>query len=215
MTPEDLVRSGTTWQAVPFVPEIRLLTAAEPFGLWHRTELDAPPFWAFPWAGGQALARYVLDSPAVVAGRHVLDAASGSGLVAIAAAKAGAASVTAGDVDRNAVTAIGINAAANGAAVTARALDLAADGAHTADVVLAADVFYQRELAELALSFLRGAARSGADVLVADPGRAFFPAARPSPLPEAALTPLASYEVPVLSVLEDTPVKKVTVYRLG
>jgi predicted nicotinamide N-methyase len=206
MTPEALIRSATSWQQVPFVPEIRLLTAAEPFGLWDRTELDAPPFWAFPWAGGQALARYVLDHPAAVTGQRVLDIASGSGLVAIAAAKAGAASVAACDIDSNAVAAIGINASANDAAVSSRAFDLADGDVREAEVVLAADVFYQRELAELALRYLRAAAGSGADVLVADPGRAFLPA--------AALTPLTSYQVPVLSVLEDTPVKNVTVYRL-
>ena len=210
MTPEALVRSGTSWAAVPFVPEIRLLTAAEPFGLWDMSERDAPPFWAFPWAGGQALARYVLDHPDTVRGRRVLDVASGSGLVAIAAAKAGAGRVTAGDVDQNAVAVIGINARANGAAgVTAAVLDLAADGgglSHAA-VVLAADVFYQRELAAIALRFLRRAADRGADVLVADPGRAFLPAAE--------LTPVADYEVPVLAVLEDAAVKTVTVYRLA
>ena len=217
MTPEAVVRSASSWEAVPFVPEIRLLTAAEPYGLWDRTERDAPPFWAFPWAGGQALARYILDHPRTVARRRVFDVASGSGLVAIAAAKAGALSVVAGDVDLNAVAAIGINAAANEVAVTSRGFDLGdgdADGdanghgdAREAEVVLAADVFYQRELAELALRFLRHAAGSGADVLVADPGRAFLPA--------AALTPLSSYQVPVLTVLEDAPVKNVTVYRLS
>lgn len=202
------MRSGTSWAAVPFVPEIRLLTAAEPFGLWDLTERDAPPFWAFPWAGGQGLARYVLDHPEFARGRRVLDAASGSGLVAIAAARAGAASVIAGDLDPNAVAAIGINACANDAArVMARVLDLAADDPSGAQVVLAADVFYQRELAGLALRFLRSAAASGADVLVADPGRAFLPAEE--------LTPLASYEVPVLAVLEDASVKKVTIYRLA
>jgi len=205
MTPEALVRSATAWAAVPFVPEITLLTAAEPFGLWGRTERDAPPFWAFPWAGGQALARYLLDNPATVTGKRVLDVASGSGLVAIAAAKAGAASVVAGDIDLNAVTAIGINAAANGTAVTACAFDLEHQSAIEADVVLVADVFYQRELAGLALRFLRRAAAAGADVLVADPGRAFLPA--------ASLSPLAAYQVPVLGVLEDVPVKTVTVYR--
>jgi len=208
MTPEALVRSGTSWAAVPFVPEIRLLTAAEPFGLWDLSARDAPPFWAFPWAGGQALARHVLDHPETVRGRRVLDAASGSGLVAIAAARAGAASVIAGDLDPNSVAAIGINACANDAAtVTARVLDFAADDPSGAQVVLAADVFYQRELAELALRFLRRATREGADVFVADPGRAF--------LPTDALTPLASYEVPVLSVLEDAPVKRVTIYGLA
>jgi len=205
MTPEALVRSATTWQAVPFVPEITLLTAAEPFGLWDHSERDAPPFWAFPWAGGQALARYLLDHPATVTGKRVLDVASGSGLVAIAAAKAGAASVVAGDIDPNAVAAIAINALANGTAVTARAFDFEEPDAFEADVVLAADVFYQRELAGLALRFLRRAAASGAAVLVADPGRAFLPA--------ASLTALACYEVPVLGVLEDAPVKTVTVYR--
>jgi len=213
MTPEALVRSATTQSAVPFVPEIRLATAAEPYALWDSTAREAPPFWAFPWAGGQGLARYVLDHPGVVRGRRVVDVASGSGLVAIAAAKAGAASVTAGDVDELAVTAIGVNAAANGVAavVTARHLDFATGwggtgGACAADVMLAADVFYQRELAVLALAFLSAAARSGADVLVADPGRAF--------VPRAALTPVTTCEVPVLSVLEDGQVKTVTIYRL-
>jgi predicted nicotinamide N-methyase len=208
MTPEALVRAGTSWAPVPFVPEIRLLTAAEPFGLWDHTQREDPPFWAFPWAGGQALARYVLDHAGTVHGRRVLDVASGSGLVAIAASKAGASSVIAGDVDPNAVAAIGINAHANdAAAVTARVFDMAADDASPAQVVLVADVFYQRELAGLALRFLRRATREGAQVLVADPGRAFLPA--------ADLTPLASYQVPVLAVLEDVPVKKVTVYRLA
>jgi predicted nicotinamide N-methyase len=208
MTPEALVRSATSWAVVPFVPEIRLLTAAEPFGLWDLTELDAPPFWAFPWAGGQALARYVLDHPDSVNGRLVFDVASGSGLVAIAAAKAGAAGVIAGDVDVNAAVAIAINARANRVtAVTARAFDLAVDDSCGAQVILAADVFYQRELAGVALRFLRRAADDGADVLVADPGRAF--------LPTGDLTPLTSYQVPVLGVLEDTPVKNVTVYRLA
>src|SRR6516225_6640498 len=136
MTPEAVVRSATSWEAVPFVPEIGLLTAAEPYGLWDWTERDAPPFWAFPWAGGQALARYILDNPAIVASRRVLDAASGSGLVAIAAAKAGAASVVAGDIDANALAAIAINAQANGAAVSARVLDFAEDQVCGAEVVV-------------------------------------------------------------------------------
>ena len=209
MTPEALVRSATAQSAVPFVPEIRLATAAEPYELWDSTAREAPPFWAFPWAGGQGLARYVLDHPGVVRGRRVLDVASGSGLVAIAAAKAGAARVIAGDIDELAVAAIGVNAAANGVAavIAARQLDLAVGwDAGAADVVLAADIFYQRELAALALAFLSAAARSGADVLVADPGRAF--------VPRAALTSLTTCEVPVLPVLEDGQVKTVTIYRL-
>jgi len=258
MTPEteDLVRSATRWAAVPFVPEVTLLTAAEPFGLWDRTALDAPPFWAFPWAGGQGLARYVLDHPETVAGRAVLDVASGSGLVAIAAAKAGARSVLAGDIDDNALAAVALNATANAAtAVTPCRIDLAAAlpptpvpgtpasgipaldtsvpgtpasgtpaldtsvpgtpasgtfagavGHGGPDVVLAADVFYQRDLAAMALRFLRAARQRGADVLAADPGRAF--------VPRESLTALATYQVPVLTVLEDTPVKEVTIYRL-
>jgi predicted nicotinamide N-methyase len=247
---EALVRSATTFTAVPFVPEVTLLTAAEPFGLWDRTERDAPPFWAFPWAGGQGLARYLLDHPETVAGRHVLDVASGSGLVAIAAAKAGAKTVIAGDIDDNALAAIALNAAANDVPqVTGRPVDLAApwedgnpggaagavpDAAGSAaghrdasdpgrapavlpaaraaevhcapDVVLAADVFYQRELAALALAFLQAARRAGATVLAADPARAF--------VPKAELTVVRSYEIPVLQVLEDTAVKTVTIYRL-
>jgi predicted nicotinamide N-methyase len=209
MTPEteDLVRSATAWAAVPFVPEVTLLTAAEPFGLWGRTARDAPPFWAFPWAGGQGLARYLLDHPETVAGRDVLDVASGSGLVAIAAAKAGARGVLAGDIDDNALAAIALNAAANAVpAVLPRRLDLAAGLAGGADVVLAADVFYERDLAATALRFLRAARRGGAQVLAADPGRAF--------VPRESLTALATYQVPVLTMLEDAPVKEVTVYRL-
>jgi predicted nicotinamide N-methyase len=209
MTPEAeaLVRSATGWAPVPYVPEITLLTAAEPFALWDRTARDAPPFWAFPWAGGQGLARYVLDHPATVAGRRVLDAASGSGLVAIAAAKAGAAAVQAGDIDEHALAAIELNAAANAApAVRPARLDLAALPAAFPEVVLAADVWYQRELAALALRFLRAARQAGAEVLVADPGRAF--------VPREALTALTVCPVPVLTVLEDAAVKEVTIYRL-
>ena len=214
MTPdsERIVRSATDWVPVPFVPEVTLRTAAEPFGLWDRTERAAPPFWAFPWAGGQGLARYVLDHPAAVAGRRVLDVASGSGLVAIAAAKAGAAMVLAGDVDDNALAAIALNAATNGVPVTPCRLDLgtaslAGGRGQVPDLVLAGDVCYQRELAATAFRFLRAARRAGAEVLLADPGRAY--------LPGEALTAVAAYQVPVLTVLEDAAVKTVTVYRVG
>jgi predicted nicotinamide N-methyase len=204
---EALVRSATAVAAVPFVPEISLRTAAEPFGLWGRTERDAPPFWAFPWAGGQGLARYVLDHQETVAGRRVLDVASGSGLVAIAAAQAGARVVLATDIDEHALAAIALNAAANGASqVTPRRLDLAAADHGDAEVILAADVFYQRDLAAVALAFLKAARHAGATVLVADPGRAF--------VPRAELTPVTTYEIPVLQVLEDAQVKTVTIYRL-
>jgi predicted nicotinamide N-methyase len=239
---ETLVRSATEWAVVPFVPEVTLRTAAEPFGLWDRTERDAPPFWAFPWAGGQGLARYILDHPETVAGHHVLDVASGSGLVAIAAAKAGARTALAADIDENALIAIALNAAANNTPqVVPRSVDLAAasltvsclgivsqdSGQDTADsgtaaadlvatlaadvfrapdVVLAGDVFYQRDLAAMALTFLKAARRAGAAVFVADPARAF--------VPRAELTPVLTYEIPVLPVLEDTQVKTVTIYSL-
>lgn len=210
MTPQAIVRSVTAREAVPLVEEISLLTtppSLELWELWQQTGRDDPPFWAYPWAGGQALARHLLDHPAAVRGRRVLDVASGSGLVAIAAAKAGAASVAAGDIDPLAVAAICVNALANGVPVAARVFDLAADDAGDAEVVLAGDVFYQRQLAELALRFLRAAVSAGAEVLVADPGRAF--------VPTGSLTTLARYEVPVLTTIEDTPVKTVTVYRLS
>ncbi len=210
MTPETeaLVRSATRWAAVPFVPEVTLLTAPEPFGLWDQTKRDAPPFWAFPWAGGQGLARYVLDHPQTVAGRRVLDIASGSGLVAIAAAKAGARTVLAGDIDENALAAAALNAAANDTPQVAPGrvdLTTGLPGGDW-DVVLAADVFYQRELAAVALGFLRAARAAGATALAADPARAF--------VPRAELTPVVSYEIPVLRVLEETPVKTVTIYAL-
>ena len=209
MTPADLVGSATARQPVPMVPEISLLTAVpsvELWDLWQRTGRDEPPFWAYPWAGGQALARYLLDHPDVVRGRRVLDVASGSGLVAIAAARAGAARVVAGDIDPHAVEAITVNATANAVTVEARLFDLAADDPADAAVILAGDVFYQRELAQLALRFARAAADGGADVLLADPGRAFLPA--------DSLTPVALYDVPVLTAIENAPVKTVTIYRL-
>src|SRR5215469_3929884 len=199
--------AGLERVAVPFVPEITLATAKQPWELWDASGRDAPPFWAFPWGGGQGLARYVLDNPELVAGRRVLDVASGSGLVAIAAAKSRALTVTATDMDPDALDAIRENAAANGVAIDVAELDLATtDAAKDTQVVLAADVFYQRELAALALSFLEAAARHGAEVVCADPGRAF--------VPTGCLEPIVRYEVPVLTAIENVPVKTVTVYRL-
>jgi predicted nicotinamide N-methyase len=201
--------AGLERVAVPFVPEVTLATADQPWELWDASGRDAPPFWAFPWAGGQGLARYVLDNPVLVRGKRVLDVASGSGLVAIAAAKGGAAAVTATDIDPDALAAIRENAIANGVAtsIDVTELDLATTGAANVQVVLAADVFYQRELAALALEFLQEAARHGAEVVCADPGRAFVPV--------GSLEAVASYQVPVLTAIEDVPVKTVTVYRLA
>jgi predicted nicotinamide N-methyase len=201
---------------VPLVPEIRLHLAAEPIGLWQRTERDLgrtglpPPYWAFAWAGGQALARYLLDHPGVVAGRRVIDLASGSGLVAIAAARAGAATVTAYDVDPLAVAAIAVNAAANDVSVTGVCADILQPGGPpgpAAGVVLVADAFYQRELAASVLSFLDGARARGAAVLAADLGRAYLPRAR--------LTALRAYDVPGLAAVEDQDVRTTTIWALS
>ncbi len=193
---------------VPFVPEVRLHLAEDAIVLWARMEAAAgdslpPPFWASAWAGGQAVARYVLDHPEVVAGRSVLDLASGSGLVAVAAAIAGATSVTANDIDPYAVAAVQLNARANAVAVDCRRGDLLDGDGGDADVVLAGDVFYSREMSERMLAFLERALARGSDVLVGDPGRAYLPRQR--------LELLASYRVPMVGALEDAEVKQVDV----
>jgi predicted nicotinamide N-methyase len=201
------VQAHTRLAAAPFVPEILLYQADEAVPLWEATERDAPPFWGFAWAGGQALARHVLDAPDLVAGRRVLDLAAGSGLVAIAAARAGAARVTAVDIDPLSLAATAANAAANGVDVTGRVADiLDGTGDEGADVVLAGDVFYSREMAGRMLAFLRRAANGGARVLVGDPGRAY--------LPRAGLRELAAYDVPVVADLEDAAVKRTTVWEV-
>lgn len=204
---EDFVRSACRLGPVPQVAEIRLHLADDVIGLWQRAEDEftadqPPPFWAFAWPGGQALARYVLDHPGLVAGRSVLDLGSGSGLVAIAAAKAGAATVIASEVDPLAVAAIGLNARANGvpAAVTGDVLD--GDGAG-ADVVLAGDVWYSRPLAERVLGFLDRAVAGGASVLAGDIGRAFLPRDR--------FRVLDASDIPVMAGLEDSGVKRTMV----
>jgi predicted nicotinamide N-methyase len=192
---------------VPFVPEIRLHLADDLTGLWARTGGE-PPYWAVAWPGGQALARHVLDGPELVAGRRVLDLAAGSGLVGIAAALAGAAVVTATDLDPRAAGAIDRNARTNGVRVHARCRDLADEVAdEVADVVLAGDVFYDRELAARVLPVLERARDRGAAVLVGDPHR------RTAYLPRHGFEPVARYRVPVAADLEDEPVKDVTIWR--
>jgi predicted nicotinamide N-methyase len=208
--PESFIRAHTRLLPVPHAPEIRLHVADEATELWARTEEELgriglnPPFWAFGWAGGQALARYVLDHPSIVAGRRVLDFASGSGLVAIAAAKAGAASVEACDVDPFAIAAIGLNAGTNGVAVAARLADLvgADEGWET---VLAGDICYDRDLAALVTGWLADLEGRGATVLIGDPGRSYLPFDR--------LEALATYAVPVARSLEDADVKRSSVWR--
>jgi predicted nicotinamide N-methyase len=208
--PADFVRAHTRLAPVPFVPELLLHQADEPIALWERTEAgrgeQPPPFWAFAWAGGQALARYLLDAPDLVRGREVLDLATGSGLVAIAAARAGARTVTANDIDPLALAAAGANAAANGVRLRLAEGDLL----QTDDrygVVLAGDVCYSRDMAGRMLAFLRRAAAAGSLVLIGDPGRAY--------LPTADLTAAAAYDVPVAEALESVPVRRTTVWRVG
>jgi predicted nicotinamide N-methyase len=225
----EFIREHTRVSAPPLIPEVSLhLSRDEPVGLWEQTESETgrtdlpPPFWAYPWAGGIALARYLLDHRDQVAGQVVLDLAAGSGLVAIAAALAGAERVLASDIDPMAVAAIGLNSALNGVAVTVVADDLLsapAAAVHAAapaavpvavaaaGLVVVGDAFYERRMAHRMLAFARGARARGARVLIGDPGRMY--------LPPAGLATVASYAVPVWAGLEDTDVKQTTVWELS
>jgi predicted nicotinamide N-methyase len=205
----DFVRAHTRLAPVPFVPEVLLHQADEPIALWAATEAagteQPPPFWAFAWAGGQALARHVLDDPGLVAGRDVLDLATGSGLVAVAAARAGARPVTANDIDPLSVAAAAANAQANDVDVRLVEGDLLQTDDRYA-VILAGDVFYSREMSARVLPFLRRAAGRGSLVLVGDPGRAYLPTDR--------MIKRASYDVPVIESLESVPVRHTTVWQV-
>jgi predicted nicotinamide N-methyase len=210
---DAFIRANTRLRAVPLTPEISLFVADEAVPLWHKTEEEIgeaglpPPFWAFAWAGGQALARHVLDNASLVRGKTVLDLASGSGLVGIAAMKAGAASVTVADIDAFACAAAALNAAQNGVTLTTCDSDLLA-GAHPGrwDIILAGDIFYERDTAERAFDFLHGHAARGATVLIGDPGRSY--------LPREKLRRLADYSVPVTRDLEDAEIKQTAVWGL-
>jgi predicted nicotinamide N-methyase len=208
MTPENFITANAALIAPPLVPEIKLYLATEVVPLWRATEEELaeigvpPPYWAFAWAGGQALARYVLDNPAIVAGQRVLDIGAGSGLVALAAAKVGAATVLAADIDAFACAAIRLNATANNCAVTTTQDDLI--GAPNAwDVILVGDLFYERPLAERLLAWL-----TPLDVpaLLGDPGRNYFPKDR--------VEKLATYSVQTTRDLEDREIRETGVYRL-
>jgi len=209
------IRANTQLKPVPHVPEISLYGADESVPLWLKTEEELetiglpPPYWAFAWAGGQALARYVLDNAGNVAGKRVLDLASGSGLVAIAAAKAGAAPVVAADIDGFAEAAISLNGEANGVyvdVVVHDLLDSAASATPRYDVILVGDLFYERDTAARAVVFLDRHAAAGARVLIGDPGRTY--------LPKERLTRLAEYSVPVTRELEDLEIKRTAVWEL-
>ncbi|WP_086003506.1 methyltransferase [Phyllobacterium sp. YR531] len=206
----QFVLANTSLQSPPHVPEIKLHLADEAHELWQRTEDELatiglpPPFWAFAWAGGQGVARYLLDHPEVVKGRSVLDFASGSGLVGIAAAMAKAKQVQCCDIDPFTAPAIRLNADVNAVKLDVRIADLIGKDEGW-DVVLAGDVFYDKPLADQLIPWFTELALRGADVIIGDPGRSYFP--------KNLLEQLAVYSVPVTRVLEDAEIKKTTVWR--
>ncbi|HEY3950183.1 methyltransferase [Phenylobacterium sp.] len=209
----DFIAANTRRQRPPHVAEIELCLADEITPIWRMTEEALqeiglpPPFWAFAWAGGQALARYLLDQPGLVAGLRVLDFAAGSGLVGIAAAKAGAAEVRCADIDPFCEAAVGLNAGANGVAVGFIGHDLLdADPPAWAEVILAGDICYEKPLATRVLGWLALARDRGATVLIGDPGRSYFP--------RQGLTKLAEYRVPTTRELEDMEIKKTAVWAM-
>jgi predicted nicotinamide N-methyase len=209
--PSRFILEQTRLAPVAFVPEIQLYQADEATALWHLTEatLDRadmpPPFWAFAWAGGQGLARYILDHPEAVKGKRVVDFAAGSGLVAIAAARAGALSVEAIDIDPFAVAAISLNAVANDSAIRVRLEDVIGTPAGDFDVLLAGDVFYDSGFAARLMPWFAALSEAGVTVIAGDPDRTYRPL--------ASVRELALYEVPVHPALEDAAVKRVRVLR--
>ena len=208
--PERFITDNTSVMAPPHVPEIRLHLADEAHELWLKTEDELeeiglpPPFWAFAWAGGQGLARYVLDHPEIVAGKRVLDLASGSGLVGIAAIKAGAASVLAADIDPLTETAIMLNSRLNDVVLAFTSQDQVGQ-AIEADVLLAGDVFYDKSFADVLVPWFSALVAEGKTVIVGDPRRSYCP--------KDLMMALATYEVPVTRALEDAEVKRTTVWR--
>jgi predicted nicotinamide N-methyase len=205
------IRANTRAFAVPNLP-IRIYTADELTPLWEATEKDlarhnvSPPFWAFPWAGGQALARYILDHPATVRGKRVLDLASGSGLVGIAAAIAGAAQVSANDIDPMCEAAIAVNAALNDVPIRYIGGNLLEDPPPDVDVILAADVFYEQRPAQMFRAFLERAHSAGISVFAGDPGRTYFP--------RDAFRLAAEYSVETTTEIENHPIQTARVWTL-
>ena len=207
------ILANTRLQRPPHTPELELQLADEVTPIWRMTEeaLEElglpPPFWAFAWAGGQALARHLLDNPAIVAGKAVVDFASGSGIVAIAAMRAGAARVLAADIDSFCEAATALNAKANGVAVDFTDQDLLeADPPAWAQVILAGDICYEKPLAARVMAWLGAARAAGKTVLIGDPGRSYFP--------REGLVKLAQYQVATTRELEDSEVKKTCVWAL-
>lgn len=207
---EAFIRANTDAVRPPHVPEIALHLATEAHALWLKTEAELeatglePPYWAFAWAGGQGLARFLLDHPDQVRGRRVVDFASGSGLAAIAAAMAGASVVTALDVDPLAGVAIRLNAALNGVSIAVEIRDAVGE-ALDADLLIAGDIFYDRALAARALAWFEALGGAGVAILAGCPGRSYFSADR--------FETLAVHSVPVTRALEDAEAKRTTVWR--
>jgi predicted nicotinamide N-methyase len=213
MSLRTFILDNTRLLPPPLVPEVRLHLAEESLPIWRKSEEELgemnvpPPFWAFAWAGGQAVSRYLLDNRDVAEGRAVLDLGAGSGLGAIAAMLSGARSALAADIDAIALEAIGLNAASNGVTVEATGADLLAALPGRFDLVLIGDLFYERPLAEKVLAFAEAAKAQGADVLVGDPRRSYFP--------KEKFVAAAHYEVPVTRELEDAEIKHTAVWRLA
>ena len=186
------IKANLPLAEVPSIPKVRLHTATPRSGLYTLAMADdsdmAPPYWAYPWAGGAVLARYLFDHPEEMAGKHVVDLGTGSGLVAIAAVKCGATHVLAIDIDAKAIAAAQLNAEANDVVIETRLGDIIEDMPPEADMILAGDVFYDEVLAERMLPFLERCRTAGIDVLIGDPGRA--------PLPAGFLEKIAEYPVP-------------------
>jgi predicted nicotinamide N-methyase len=207
----DFIAQNTTVMTPPLVPEIKLHLAHEAVPLWQKTEEELgemglpPPFWAFAWAGGQALARYTVDHPELVRARKVLDLATGSGLVAIAAALCGG-DVIAADIDAFAAAAAAMNAKLNDVKIDIRCEDPLVQTPQLFEVVLVGDLFYEKTLAERCLAWLRLAQARGANILIGDPGRSY--------LPKDQLVRLAEYNVPVTRDLEDAEIKRTAVWQL-
>lgn len=211
--PRAFILANTRFQAVPHAPELSLWLADEITPIWRLTEEELgeiglpPPFWAFAWAGGQGLARWLLDHPGEVAGKRVLDFAAGSGLVGIAAMKAGAASALCADIDPFCGAAVSLNAEANGVALGFTDANLLQAEPPEVDVICAGDVFYEKPMAEAVLAWLTAAAARGTRILVGDPLRTYFP--------KSGFDLLAEYAVPTTRELEDSAVKRTRVWTLA
>lgn len=212
MTPSEFILAHTAVTSPPACPELRLYLATEITPLWEATETFLerhnvpPPYWAFPWVGGQALARYILDNPELVAGKSILDFASGSGLVGIAAKLAGAKTVLATDIDKVALSAIELNAAANGVEIEASDRDVLDQQDCPWDLIVAGDVCYEKPMAEKVFSWLRRCSAGGAKALMADPGRAY--------LPKTGLMRVAQMTVACSLELEDKTSRDVGIFQI-